>query len=93
MLDVPRELVLELARLLRAKRHARGTRKGSRPLTCFKQAVLVMLVWLRTKGDVAVVGAGFAVSRDGLPLPLDRLAGLARQVAVIDRPSNSSSPS
>jgi hypothetical protein len=62
MLDVPRELVLEVARLLRAERRARGTRKGSRLLTCFKQAVLV-LVWFRTKQDIAVVGAGFAVSR------------------------------
>jgi hypothetical protein len=62
MLDVPRELVLEVARLLRAERRARGTRKGSRLLTCFKQAVLV-LVWLRTRQDIAVIGAGFAVSR------------------------------
>ena len=28
MLDVPRELVTELAKLLRAERRARGTRKG-----------------------------------------------------------------
>ena len=62
MLDVPRELVLELAKLLRAERRARGTRKGTRLLTCFRQALLV-LVWFRTKGDVAVVGAGFKVSR------------------------------
>ena len=62
MLDVPRELVTELATLLRAERRARGTRKGTRLLTCFKQALLV-LVWLRTKGDVQVVGAGFGVPR------------------------------
>ena len=62
ILDVPRELVLELAKLLRAERRARGTRKGTRLLTCFRQALLV-LVWLRTKGEVAVVGAGFEVSR------------------------------
>ena len=62
MLDVPRELVTELARLLRAERRARGTRKGTRRLTCFKQALLV-LVWFRTKGDVEVVGAGFGVPR------------------------------
>jgi hypothetical protein len=62
ILDVPRELVLELAKLLRAERRARGTRKGTRLLTCFRQALLV-LVWLRTKGEVAVVGAGFKVSR------------------------------
>src|SRR3954471_10138830 len=62
MLDVPRELVLELAKLLRAERRARGTRTGTRLLTCFRQALLVP-VWFRTKGDVAVVGAGFKVSR------------------------------
>lgn len=62
MLDVPRELVLEVARLLRAERRARGTRKGTRLLTCFRQAVLV-LVWFRTKQDIAAVGAGFEVSR------------------------------
>ena len=62
MLDVPRELVLELAKLLRAERCARGTRKGTRLLTCFRQALLV-LVWMRTKGEVAVIGAGFGVPR------------------------------
>jgi len=62
MLDVPRELVLELARLLRAERRARGTRKGARLLTCFRQALFV-LVWMRTKGDVAVIGAGFGMPR------------------------------
>jgi len=62
MLDVPRELVLEVARLLRAERRARGTRKGTRLLTCFRQALLV-LVWMRTKGEVAVIGAGFGVPR------------------------------
>src|SRR6187549_3530734 len=54
MLDVPRELVTELAKLLRVERRARGTRTGTRRLTCFKQALLV-LVWLRTNGDVQVV--------------------------------------
>ena len=62
MLDVPRELVVELAKLLRAERRARGTRKGTRLLTCFRQALLV-LVWMRTKGEVEVIGAGFGVPR------------------------------
>lgn len=62
MLDVPRELVVELAKLLRAERRARGTRTGTRLLTCFKQAVMV-LAWFRTQGDVEVVGAGFGLSR------------------------------
>lgn len=62
MLDVPRELVREVARLLRAERRARGTRKGSRALTCWYQALLV-LAWFRNQGDLALVGAGFGVSR------------------------------
>ena len=62
MLDVPRELVGELAKLLRAERRGRGTRKGTRRLTCFKQALLV-LAWFRSTTDVEVVGAGFGVSR------------------------------
>jgi hypothetical protein len=41
MLDVPRELVRHLARLLAAERRALGTRRGTRALTCFYQALLV----------------------------------------------------
>jgi hypothetical protein len=41
--------------LSRAERRALGTRTGSRLLTCFQQALLV-LVWLRTRQDIAVVG-------------------------------------
>src|SRR4051812_2493554 len=62
MLDVPRELVRYLARLLYAERRARGTRSGTRALTCFYQALLV-LVWFRTGEDVALLGAGFGISR------------------------------
>lgn len=62
MLDVPRELVREVARLLRAERRARGTRKDTRALTCWNQALLV-LAWYRSQGDIALVGAGFGVSR------------------------------
>ena len=62
MLDVPRELVREVASLLRAVRRARGTRKRSRVLTCWFQALMV-LAWFRNQGDIALVGAGFGVSR------------------------------
>ena len=62
MLDVPRELAREVAKLLRAERRSRGTRTGSRSLTCWNQAVLV-LAWFRNHGDIALVGAGFGVSR------------------------------
>lgn len=62
MLDVPRELVRHLGRLLAAERRARGTRTGTRALTCFYQALLV-LVWFRKAEDVTLLGAGFGVSR------------------------------
>ena len=62
MLDVPRPLVRYLARLLAAERRVRGTRRGTRALTCFYQALLV-LVWFRKADDVALLGAGFGVSR------------------------------
>jgi hypothetical protein len=62
MLDVPRELVREVARLLRAERRARGPRKDTRALTCWYRALL-MLAWYRNQGDIALVGAGFGVSR------------------------------
>jgi hypothetical protein len=61
-LDVPRELVQHVARLLRAERRAVGTRPGSRVLTCFYQALLV-LVWFRKGEDKTTLGAGFGVSR------------------------------
>jgi hypothetical protein len=58
-LDVPRELVHHLARLLAAERRARGTRQGTRALTCFRQALMV-LVWFR-KGEDKALLARFAV--------------------------------
>lgn len=62
MLDVPRELVAYVSGLLRAERRERGTRAGSRALTCWNQA-LFALVWFRKREDVAVLGAGFGISR------------------------------
>jgi len=69
MLDVPRELVGYVSRLLAAERRARGTRRGSRALTCWKQALFV-LAWVRKREDLAVLGAGFGISRaTAYPLP------------------------
>lgn len=62
LLDVPRELVQQVATCLRAERRALGTRIGSRVLTCWNQAVMV-LAWFRNRGDIALVGAGYGVSR------------------------------
>jgi hypothetical protein len=47
-LDVPRELVWFVAKLLLAERRRRGTPRGSRALTCFGQAVLG-LRWFRDR--------------------------------------------
>ena len=44
-LSVREETVLYLSRLLHAERRRRGTRSGTRTLSCFKQAVLVIR-WL-----------------------------------------------
>ena len=62
MLDVPRELVTYVARLLADERRVRGTRRNSRALTCGKQA-LFTVVWFRKREDIAVLGAGFGISR------------------------------
>jgi hypothetical protein len=62
MLDVPRELVAYVARLLADERRARGTRRGSRALTCWRQA-LFALVWFRKREDITALGAGFGISR------------------------------
>lgn len=62
MLDVPRELVDHLSGLLRTERDRRRTRRGSRALTCWKQA-LFTLVWFRKHEDLTILGAGFGISR------------------------------
>jgi hypothetical protein len=62
MLDVPRELVHYVSRLLAAERRARGTRRRTRGLTCWYQALMV-LAWFRDGGDKTLPGAGFGISR------------------------------
>src|SRR5207248_2518269 len=62
MLDVPRELIHFVAKLLRAERKARGTRTGTRKLTCYFQAVFG-LAWFRDRPDVERLGKGFDLSR------------------------------
>ena len=61
-LDVSEEQVAFVARLLRDERHRRGTRRGTRLLTCYKQAVFV-LAWFRDNPDVERLGCGFGLSR------------------------------
>lgn len=62
ILDVPRELILFVAGLLRAERRALGTRKGTRLLTCYRQAVYA-LAWFRDKQDIPNLGRGFGLSQ------------------------------
>jgi hypothetical protein len=62
MLDVPRELVGYVSRLLAAGRRVRRTRKHSRALTCWRQALFV-LARFRQHHDLTTLGAGFRISR------------------------------
>jgi DDE superfamily endonuclease len=62
MVDVPRELVQYVARLLHAERRELGTRQNTRALTCFYQALFV-LVWFGKQENLTLLGAGFGISR------------------------------
>jgi hypothetical protein len=61
-LDVPRELVLFVAKLLRAERRRRGTPRGSRALTCFWEAVLA-LRWFRDRTVPDALARDHGISR------------------------------
>ncbi|HEU5390141.1 MAG TPA: transposase family protein [Streptosporangiaceae bacterium] len=61
-LDVPRELILFLSRLLAGHRRQIGTRKKTRKLGCYQQAVFG-LAWYRDKPDIPRLGAGFGLSQ------------------------------
>lgn len=62
MLDVPRALAQYLGRLLRAERRELGTRRRSRALTCFQQAVFG-LRWFRENRDIAALARDHGISR------------------------------
>jgi DDE superfamily endonuclease len=62
MLDVPRELVLFVSGLLAERRREIGTRKGTRKLSCCRQAVFG-LAWYRDKPCIRRLGAGFGLSQ------------------------------
>jgi hypothetical protein len=61
-LDVPFQLVLFVSRLLADRRREIGTRRGTRALTCFRQAVFT-LAWFRDRPDIRRLGAGFGISQ------------------------------
>jgi hypothetical protein len=67
MLDVPRDLIWFVSGLLAARRRSIGTRKKTRSLGCYRQA-LFGLAWFRDKGSIPRLGAGFGLSRDVLPV-------------------------
>ena len=69
MLDVPRELIWFVSGLLAARRREIGTRKGTRRLGCYRQA-LFALAWFRDKGDIPRLGARLrAAAVHGVPVP------------------------
>ncbi len=61
-LDVPRELVWFVAKLLAAERRRRGTPRGSRALTCFWQAVLG-LRWFRDHTSPEALARDHGIAR------------------------------
>ena len=61
-LDVPRELVRFVSRLLAAHRKEIGTRKNTRSLTCYRQAVLILANY-RDNVDIPRLGAGFGIAQ------------------------------
>lgn len=62
MLDVPRALAQYLGRLLRTERRERGTRRRSRALSCFGQAVFG-LRWFRGHRDISALARDHGISR------------------------------
>lgn len=80
MLDVPRELIWFVSSLLAARRRSIGTRKNTRRLGCYRQAMFG-LAWFRDKIDVPRLGAGFGLPQSTsyryLAEVIDVLAGKA----------------
>ncbi len=62
MLDVPKDLIWFVSGLLAARRRSIGTRKKTRKLGCYRQAVFG-LAWFRDKGSIPRLGAGFGLSQ------------------------------
>jgi DDE superfamily endonuclease len=75
MLDVPRELVLFVSGLLAARRREIGTRKGTRRLGSYRQA-LFALAWFRDKGDIPRLGRGFGLPQSTAYRYLDEVIGV-----------------
>ena len=74
-LDVPRDLVLFVSGLLAARRREAGTRKGTRKLGTYRQAVFG-LAWFRDKSSIRRLGAGFGLSQATAYRYLDEVTGV-----------------
>jgi DDE superfamily endonuclease len=61
-LDIPRDLVLFVAKLLAAERRRRGTPRGSRALSCFWQGV-AGLCWFRDRTTCDALARDHGISR------------------------------
>ena len=95
-LDVRRELVQFVAKLLAAERRRRGTPRGSRALTCFWQAVLG-LRWFRERTTADALGRDHGISRATAYRYVDEvitvLAGQAPQLPeALERASTTTAP-
>jgi len=74
-LDVPIALVLFVSGLLAARRRAVGTRKNTRRLGCYRQAVFA-LAWYRDRVSIPRLGAGFGLSQATAYRYLDEAAAV-----------------
>jgi hypothetical protein len=74
-LDVPVTLVLFVSGLLAAHRRSIGTRKSTRRLGCYRQA-LFGLAWYRDRVGVPRLGAGFGLSQATAYRYLDEVTGV-----------------
>jgi hypothetical protein len=78
-LDVARELVWFVAKLLAAERQRRDTPRGSRALSCFRQAVLG-LRWFRDRTTGDALARDHGISRaTAYRYPDEVIAVLAEQ--------------
>jgi hypothetical protein len=79
-LDVSRELVQFVAKLLAAERRRRGTPRGSRALTCFWQAVLG-LRWFRERATADALARDLGISRATACRYLDEVIAVLEEQA------------
>ena len=79
-LDVPRELVQFVAKLLAEERRRRGTPKGSRALTCFWQAVLGVR-WFRDRTAPDALARDHGISRATAYRYLDEVVAVLAEQA------------